>query len=141
MPTRFRSRCIAFALVVCCCTVTPTLAQTVRFATFNTAFSDAPGVGTLGQLANRLSTTNFGHAQTIAEIIQRARPDVVLLNEFDTDLSGASYQSFQDNYLSVGQNGADPIGYDHVFVAASNTGEPSGVDFNNNGSTADLIVP
>jgi hypothetical protein len=135
MSKRFRSRCIAFALVVCCCTVTPTLAQTVRFATFNTAFSDAPGVGTLGQLANRLSTTNFGHAQTIAEIIQRARPDVVLLNEFDTDLSGASYQSFQDNYLSVGQNGADPIGYDHVFVAASNTGEPSGVDFNNNGAT------
>ncbi len=116
---------------------TPARAQTVRFATFNTAFSDATVVAAAGTLAAQLATTDFGHAKTIAEIIQRTRPDVILLNEFDTDLSGASYQSFQDNYLSIGQNGADPIQYDHVFVAASNTGEPSGVDFNNNGRTTD----
>lgn len=135
MITLHRSIRIASALAVCCCAVTPAPSQTGRFATFNTAFSDASGVGAAGQLATQLNSANFGHARTVAEIIQRTRPDVVLLNEFDTDLSGASYQSFQDNYLSVGQNGAEPIRYDHLFVAASNTGEPSGVDFNNNGRT------
>jgi hypothetical protein len=40
---------------------------------------------------------------------------------------------FQDNYLSVSQNGADPIVYPYHFVAPSNTGIPSGFDLNNNG--------
>jgi hypothetical protein len=135
MIRRFLSITVACALVICGRAATPAPAETVRFATFNTAFSDALAVNAAGSLAAQLSTTDFGHARTIAEIIQRTRPDVILLNEFDTDLSGASYQNFQDNYLSIGQNGADPIQYDHVFVAASNTGEPSGVDFNNNGRT------
>ena len=111
-------------------------AQTVRFATFNTAFSDAFGVDAKGRLAESLGTESFHHAKVIAETIQRTRPDVILLNEFDTDLSGVSYKSFQDNYLSVGQNGADPITFEHVYVAPSNTGVAAGVDLDNNGRIA-----
>jgi endonuclease/exonuclease/phosphatase family metal-dependent hydrolase len=109
-------------------------AQTVRFATFNTAFSDAFGVDAAGRLAEKMATTGFQNAQVVAEIIQRTRPDVILLNEFDTDLTGASYRSFQDTYLGVSQNGAEPIHYEHVYAAESNTGLRSGVDFNNNNS-------
>ena len=41
---------------------------------------------------------------------------------------------FQEKYLSVSQNGAEPIVYPYNFVAPSNTGIPSGFDLNNNGS-------
>ena len=126
-----------FALIIVTSIATTLLtatahAQTVRFATFNTAFSDAFGVDASGRLASSLATETFTHARVIAETIQRTRPDVILLNEFDTDLSGASYTSFQENYLSVSQNGADPIRFDHVYVAPSNTGVASGVDLDNN---------
>jgi Endonuclease/Exonuclease/phosphatase family len=38
---------------------------------------------------------------------------------------------FQDNYLSVGQNGAEPLDYPYRFTAPSNTGIPSGFDLDN----------
>ena len=41
---------------------------------------------------------------------------------------------FQDNYLSLPQNGAEPIHYPYVYVAPSNTGIPSGFDLDNNGT-------
>jgi hypothetical protein len=42
-------------------------------------------------------------------------------------------RAFQKNYLGVSQNGAEPIKYNHVFVAPSNTGIHSGFDLNNAG--------
>ena len=77
-------------------------------------------------------------AAAVAEIIQRTRPEVLLINEFDyidgpvtgNDLTDA----FQANYLGVSQNGQATIHYDHVFVAPSNTGIHSGFDLNNNGA-------
>ncbi|HEY4606483.1 MAG TPA: endonuclease/exonuclease/phosphatase family protein, partial [Acidimicrobiia bacterium] len=64
--------------------------------------------------------------------IQRARPDVLLINEFDFD--PAAVDLFRDNYLEISQNGADPITYRYDFIAPSNTGVPSGFDLNNNGA-------
>jgi hypothetical protein len=55
-------------------------------------------------------------------VIQRLRPDVLLINEFDFDAGGVALGLFQDNYLSVPHNGAAPIFYPHRFVAESNTG-------------------
>ena len=130
-----RSVSLVAPLILIAVVTTSATSQTVRFASFNTAFSDAFGVDTSGRLASSLATTDFQHARVIAEIVQRVRPNVILLNEFDTDLTGDSYTAFQQNYLSVSQNGAEPIQYDHVFVAESNTGIRSGVDFNNNNST------
>ena len=101
----------------------------VRFATFNASLNRFNA----GDLVADLSTPNNAQAQTVAEIIQRTRPDVLLINEFDYVENGVAAELFQDNYLSISQNGADPIEYGYYFVAPSNTGIPSGFDLNNNG--------
>jgi Endonuclease/Exonuclease/phosphatase family len=102
----------------------------VRFATFNASLNR----GTAGQLIQDLSTPNNAQAKTIAEIIQRNRPDVLLINEFDFDANHEALRLFQDNYLSVEQNGARSIDYEYAYTAPSNTGIPSGFDLNNDGT-------
>src|ERR687898_1961464 len=94
----------------------------VRFATFNASLNR----NFAGQLVADLSTPNNAQAATVAEIIQRARPDVLLINEFD--FAPAAVGLFQQNYLSVPHNGAGPIVYPYTFIAPSNTGIPSGKD-------------
>src|SRR5262245_31936183 len=103
--------------------------ETVRFATFNCSLNRNAG----GQLVSDLSTPANAQAKTVAEILQRTRPDVVLLNEFDFVQGGVALQLFQDNYLSLSQTGAPPIVYPYRYAAESNTGLPSGFDLNNNG--------
>jgi 3-phytase/alkaline phosphatase D len=107
----------------------------VRFATFNASLNRFNA----GDLIADLSTPNSDQAKAVAEIIQRTRPDVLLINEFDYDDQGdpddsLAAQLFQENYLSVSQNGAKPIEYPYRFVAPSNTGIPSGRDFNKDGT-------
>jgi len=103
--------------------------DTVRFSTFNASLNR----NALGQLITDLSTPNNAQAKVIAEIVQRNRPDVLLVNEFDFDSTNTALSLFQTNYLSVSQNGAQPIVYPHRFTAESNTGIPSGFDLNNAG--------
>jgi 3-phytase len=90
--------------------------------------------GSEGALVAELANPGSAQPNTIAEVIQRTRPDVVLINEFDYDAGGVAAKSFQDNYLSVPQNGAEPISYRYRYAAPSNTGVPSGFDLNNDGS-------
>jgi hypothetical protein len=104
--------------------------RSARFATFNASLNRAVE----GELVADLSTPDDLQAQAVAEIIQRVRPDVLLINEFDFDAEGLAARLFQRNYLSVGHNGATPIFYPYRFVAPSNTGIPSGFDLDNNGS-------
>lgn len=106
----------------------------VRFATFNASLNRFSA----GQLVADLSTPNNAQAKTVAEIIQRTRPDVLLINEFDYDQLGTSGDSlsaqlFQNNYLSISQNGAEPIEYPYRYVAPSNTGIQSGFDLDKDG--------
>jgi len=101
----------------------------VRFSTFNASLNR----GSEGQLVADLSTPTNSQARTVAEIVQRTRPDVLLINEFDFDPMGTALGLFQANYLSIGQNGAQPIVYPYRYSAPSNTGIPSGFDLNNNG--------
>jgi hypothetical protein len=101
--------------------------QTVKFSTFNASLNR----NFEGQLVTHLSTPDNAQAKAVAEIIQRARPDVLLINEFD--FAPAALGLFQDNYLSISQRGAAPIEYPYRFIAPSNTGVPSGFDLNNNG--------
>jgi 3-phytase len=103
--------------------------DTVRFATFNASLNRSIE----GELIADLSEPDDDQVQAVAEIIQRVRPDVLLINEFDFDDAGTAAELFQDNYLSVPQGGADPIEYPYRFVAPSNTGIPSGFDLNNDG--------
>jgi hypothetical protein len=104
--------------------------EVVRFATFNASLNR----NTEGQLIADLSTPGNAQAQTIAEIVQRTRPEVLLINEFDFDSGRVALRLFQRNYLSVSQNGARSISYPYRFTAPSNTGIPTGFDLDNNGS-------
>ncbi|MDW8202363.1 MAG: phytase, partial [Cyanobacteriota bacterium SKYGB_h_bin112] len=115
----------------------------VRFAQFNASLNR----NAQGQLVNDLSipvvpdTRGTGvnanqalriqQARTVAEIIQRVNPDVLLINEFDFD--PAAVDLFRKNFLQVSQNGATPVTYNYFYIAPSNTGIPSGFDLNNNG--------
>lgn len=106
----------------------------VRFATFNASLNR----NAAGQALSQLSVPGNSQANRVAEIIQRMRPEVLLINEFDYEPNNALATAFQDNYLDVAQSAGgsttSPIDYPYVFVAPSNTGIPSGFDLNNNGT-------
>ncbi|AEG42964.1 endonuclease/exonuclease/phosphatase family protein [Isoptericola variabilis] len=102
----------------------------LRVATYNLSLNRAAE----GQLESDLATGENAQAQTVAEIIQRANPDVVLLNEFDYVEGGRAVDLFRENYLEVPQGGAEAVEYPYAFVAPSNTGIPSGFDLNNDGT-------
>jgi len=101
----------------------------VRFATFNASLNR----NVAGQLVADLSTPDNAQARTVAEIIQRTSPDVLLVNEFDYVEDGVAAELFRVNYLEVSQHGADPIDYPYYFVAPFNTGIPTGFDLNQDG--------
>ena len=101
----------------------------LRVATYNLSLNrNAPG-----QLVADLTTGTNAQAKTVAEVIQRANPDIVLLNEFDYVPNDQAVNLFRDNYLEVSQGGAAPVEYPYAYVAPSNTGIASGFDLNNNG--------
>ncbi len=104
-------------------------AADARFATFNASLNRSFA----GQLIIDLSTPANQQARNVAETIQRVRPDVVLINEFDYDANGTALRLFQDNYLSISQNGAAPISYGFRYAAESNTGIQTGLDVDNSG--------
>lgn len=101
----------------------------VRFATFNASLNRAQQ----GELLADLSTPGDPQAREVAEVIQRVRPDVLLLNEFDYVPGDAAVNAFRDNYLSVSQHGARPIDYRYSFTAPVNTGVPTGHDLDRDG--------
>jgi hypothetical protein len=107
--------------------------RTIRFATFNASLNR----GASGQLVDHLSHPEVDdvfrrQARNVAEVIQRNRPDVLLINEFD--FAPAAVGLFRTNFLEVSQNGAAPIHYPYAFIAPSNTGIPTGHDLSNDGT-------
>ena len=102
----------------------------LRVATYNASLNR----GAEGQLLRDLSTPDNEQAQNIAEVIQINAPDVVLVNEFDYVPGGRAAEAFRDNYLSVSQNGKAPQDYPYYYTAPVNTGVPSGMDLDQNGS-------
>ncbi|WP_253289795.1 endonuclease/exonuclease/phosphatase family protein [Verrucosispora sioxanthis] len=102
----------------------------LRVATFNSSLNR----GVAGGLVADLSGRDDAQAGNVAEVIQRVRPDVLLINEFDYDPAGRALALFQDNYLSVPRNGTRAIRYPYRYAAPSNTGVPSGHDLNNDGT-------
>jgi len=102
--------------------------EQIRVATFNASLNRAAD----GELVTDLSTPDDPQAREVAEVVQRVRPDVLLVNEFDHAPEAADL--FRANYLERGQNGADPIEYPYAFAAPSNTGVASGFDLNDDGA-------
>ena len=102
--------------------------QNIRFATFNIAM----GLQSEGELYQRLMSGDDEALRKVAAVIQKVRPDVLLLNEFDYfELDSAVL--FIKNYLEIPQFGNDPISFPHALNGAVNTGLNSGLDLNGNG--------
>jgi 3-phytase len=115
------------------------LAQ-LKIATFNAAlYRDQSG-----QLLTDLSLGGDAQIKSIAEIIQRTNPDILLINEFDYSANNAAVDLFQ-NILSTPQNNlnlptsAQPLLYPYRRSFESNTGIASGFDLNNNGHAVTTI--
>jgi hypothetical protein len=124
----------------------------VRVATFNASLNRAAAGVALSDLSAPFDAAEpdaalrlrRNQAANVAEVVQRVRPEVLLINEFDYvdgPVDGnAMTDAFQANYLGVPQNiggpggATEPISYPYVFVAPSNTGIASGFDLNNNGA-------
>lgn len=136
MPVTARPPVSTFALIItvmsCVREPNPVL---LRVATFNASlFRDSPGA-----LTHDLTTKDDSQAIAVAQIIQRVRPDVILINEFDYDEAGRAAQLFQANYLAIshtlsGAEPSQPITYPHRLVEPVNTGVPSGLDLDNDGA-------
>ncbi|HSM68858.1 MAG TPA: endonuclease/exonuclease/phosphatase family protein [Xanthomonadales bacterium] len=118
---------------LCTACATPPDAPTVRFATFNAAM----GLAGPGELAERLESGDDPALAALAGILQTIRPDVLLLNEFDYIPGVDAARLLQDHYLSVPQNGREPITYTWSFSAPVNTGVDSGLDLDGNGVLGD----
>lgn len=103
-------------------------APAVRFATYNTSLYSNQAGGLIARLQ-----AGDEEARKIAAVIQRQRPDVLLLNEFDYDQAHLAADLFQRDYLEAGQHGEAPIRYEYRYLAPVNTGEPSGLDLDLDG--------
>ncbi|MGQ8365336.1 endonuclease/exonuclease/phosphatase family protein [Glaciecola sp. 1036] len=90
------------------------------------------------QLLQHLKTGEHQQIKNIAEIIQRVRPDIILLNEFDyyADVSPSALSLFVTHYLQVSQSGQAPIDYQYQYIAPVNTGEPTPFDLDNDGKAS-----
>ena len=107
---------------------------TLRAATYNASLYDEDA----GGLVARLQLGN-AQARKIAAVLQKVRPDIVLLNEFDYDAAQRAADLFQRDYLEVAQaGGGAPLHYPHRYLAPVNTGVPSGLDLDGNGETGGI---
>lgn len=87
--------------------------------------------------------------RNVAAIIQKNRPDVLMMAEYNNDGTGedkAALEGFQKNYLSVAQSldGAggeanlEPIEYPYAESYSTNTGLLSDFDLDNNGTAGQM---
>ncbi|HEX6398156.1 MAG TPA: endonuclease/exonuclease/phosphatase family protein [Steroidobacteraceae bacterium] len=104
----------------------------IRIATFNCSLNRP----TEGGLLRSLSKPDDVQALAVAEIIRRVQPDILLLQEFDYDAQGEALRLFQANYLGSEVDGLRPAWFPYSFAAPSNTGVPSGFDFDHDGKVA-----
>lgn len=81
-----------------------------------------------------LASGNHQQVKNIAEVIQRTRPDIILLNEFDYIAdSKRGIELFIKNYLNVSQNGQQSVDYPYYYTAPVNTGLATEFDLDNDG--------
>ncbi|MFZ4434744.1 MAG: endonuclease/exonuclease/phosphatase family protein [Microthrixaceae bacterium] len=101
--------------------------QRVRVATWNVSMYRSAQ----GALADDLATGDDPQALLIAQVLAEVRPDVLLLNEIDHDPAGRPVDLLADRYLA-------PAGLKlrHRLSPPVNTGVPSGLDLNGDGTIA-----
>ena len=102
----------------------------LRVASYNVSLYDDQA----GGLVRRLENGDEG-ARKVAAVLQQVRPDLVLLNEFDYDAEGRAADLFQRHYLEQPQSGGGAaLHYPYRYFAEVNTGVPSGLDLDRNGT-------
>lgn len=104
----------------------------IRVATYNVAMYRKRA----GELSAELRSGGSRQAARIAEVLQRVRPDVLLLCEIDYDPENDPPRLFAEGYAAKPQaEGLSEIDYPHRFSAPVNTGDPSGLDLDLDGRT------
>lgn len=103
----------------------------LRVATYNVSmYRDRAG-----QLLEELEAGDSLQAKQVAEVLQRVRPHVVLLNEFDYMPGPAKLpRVFREKYLEKSQAGLKPIAYPTIVYEPVNTGVDSGKDLDRDGA-------
>ena len=115
-------------------------AKTLRVATFNVSM-EATNYLADGEQANglelfkQLENGENPQIRNIAEIIQRVRPDIILLNEFDYIVDPEKgLLAFIKHYLNIAQHDeTEAIDYPYFYTAPVNTGVDSGLDLDKDG--------
>lgn len=116
--------------------------RVIRIATFNVSMEGGNYVGkgvtpSGHELPAALSNSDHPQISNIAEIIQRVRPDILLLNEFDYHADPAQgVKPFLERYLQQARAGVEAIDYPYFFQGPVNTGVDSGMDLDRDGKAS-----
>ncbi len=102
---------------------------TIRIATYNVSLQRSEP----GKLLRDLQSGTHRQARQIAEVIQRVKPDILLLNEFDYDQEGRALDLFEQLYLGQAQQNQQPVKFTHRYIGPVNTGRPTRFDLNRDG--------
>lgn len=114
--------------------------QQITVATFNVSMEAENYLprgerGSSQILVDILANGDHPQVKNIAAIIQRVRPDILLLNEFDYIADPKQgVEAFIKNYLNKPQAGSQPIDYPYYYYNTVNTGQPSPFDLDNDGA-------
>ena len=98
----------------------------MRVATFNVSLGRrGPGV-----LLKGIMSGKDAQVLAVVAIIQRVRPDILLLNEFDADFANLALDAFRGELGS----GEGAINYPYFYAPMGNEGVPSWLDLDGDGS-------
>jgi hypothetical protein len=127
-------RQLIYTAAVCICSIAHAQSSQIRVATFNVE----------DVRSSDLVRENQPRIKMVAEVIQRMRPNVILINEIAYDHPGVdgipedfepgqNALRFVENYVNrVSFEGTEPIRY-KAYMWPSNTGMHSGFDLDNDG--------
>ena len=97
-----------------------TTPQVIRVATWNASLNRERS----GQLLADLRSGTDAQVLAAAAVVTRVDPDILFVNEFDYVAAGAAARLLRDRYLPQ---------FRYFYTRPSNTGLPSGFDYDNNG--------
>ena len=105
----------------------PVFADALRIATFNTEMKrKGPGL-----LLRDIVRGEDAQIDAVARVLVDVAPDIVALQSFDYDLTGAALSAFQTLLRDRG------LDYPHAFAARPNTGMPTGFDMDGDSRRAE----
>lgn len=103
----------------------------LRIATFNMGASRMTADG-----LQRALLSQSGALKRCAAILQRVRPDLLLINEFDHDGEGLDQRNLHlwlNGYLGLSQDGDPLLEYPYAWLIPTNTGLLSSADLDGDG--------